>query len=284
MTTIAKKIEAIMFPVSKIETTEILPLGFVTTSQNSHAIVGEINGIKRLINVCSNRYELVPNNQVFTPIIERLESEGIEYEISVDHRDFRKFYLDINFKKHALTVGKNNDIIFPKVRITHSYDGTLKYGFNFGWFRLVCSNGLSVPYADSKHENLNVTGKHTAGIRENLSLFFSKLDFFLTNAGLIKKSFEQLTDRAISNPADRIEEVLRATKFITKSEMTIRDKSLIDYVINVGKQEQAALDIPFTDWLVYNGINRLINDDSLNSLHPEFRDKEDSKVLEFLLQ
>jgi hypothetical protein len=284
MNNVAKKIESILFPVAKIETKEILPIGFNTTSDNSHAIVADIDGGKRLLNVCSSRYELVHNSEIFTPIIDNIENTGIKYDIKVDQRDFRKFYLHINFMEHGFSVGDSKDLIFPRVTVTHSYDGTLKYCFIFGWFRLVCSNGLTLPVEEKQKQNFNIKGKHTASVRENLTLFFSKLDFFLTNATLVKKSFDTMADKIVLNPSDRIEEVLRATKFITKADMTDRDRALIDYVINVGKQEQIALDVQFSDWLVYNGINRLIHDNSLNSRHPELRDREDEKVLEFMLQ
>jgi len=38
------------------------------------------------------------------------------------------------------------------------------------------------------------------------------------------------------------------------------------------------------DWLIYNGINQYINDDSRNIASPEKRRETDSKVLEYMLE
>ncbi len=39
-----------------------------------------------------------------------------------------------------------------------------------------------------------------------------------------------------------------------------------------------------TDWLVYNGINQYIYDDSRNIVVPEKRMETDSKVFEYMLE
>jgi hypothetical protein len=38
------------------------------------------------------------------------------------------------------------------------------------------------------------------------------------------------------------------------------------------------------DWLIYNGVNQYINDNTLNIASPEKRRNTDSKALEFMLE
>lgn len=278
-------LSSILFPVQKVETSSILPVGFATHSDNSHAIVATLeDNSHRVLNFCSSRYALVPNSIAIVPAIEKIKAAGLQHKMSVNHVDHRKFYVNIDFMEHAHSVGESKDLIFPRVKITHSYDGTLKYGFTFGWFRLVCSNGLVIPVKEKEAQNINVVGKHTNLINHNISLFFEKLTYFLNNATLIKKNFEVLADRAVLNPADRIEEVLRATQFIKKEEKTDRDNALIEYVERIVTMEAEKLSYTnVNDWLIYNGINHLIHNEELSSKHPEFRSAEDRKVFDFIL-
>jgi hypothetical protein len=275
---------SILFPVRKVQTTKILPKGFITHSENSHVILADIENEKRVLNFCSNRYALVPNSIAIIPAIEKIKSAGIKHTMNVTHRDNSKFYVDINFMEHAHSIGESKDLIFPRVKITHSYDGSLKYGFTFGWFRLVCSNGLVIPVKEKEAQNINVIGKHTNLIHQNIELFFEKLTFFLNNASLIKLNFQTLSERSISNPADRIEEVLRATQFIKKDKKTDRDEALIEYVERIVNLEAEKLSYSnVNDWLIYNGINHLINNEDINTKHPEVRDLTDRKVFDYIL-
>jgi hypothetical protein len=51
-----------------------------------------------------------------------------------------------------------------------------------------------------------------------------------------------------------------------------------------GEEKSLGYNGKVTDWLIYNGVNQYINDNSLNIAAPEKRMEADSKIFEYLLK
>lgn len=70
--------------------------------------------------------------------------------------------VDSNFAQHQIEFRINNpisvsndaDVIFPQVTFINSHDGKSTFRFYAGLFRLVCSNGLSIPMKAPNGESL----------------------------------------------------------------------------------------------------------------------------------
>lgn len=275
----------ILFPVEMRD--EEMP----SNSDYCKRIVGQINGGDFLLNQCSPIYELVPNSEIFPKIEEVLTNNGIEYEATYTHVKHVRFYADyrITDKRYAYTMNIGGDSIEPMLRVQHSYNGLTKYRITFGYFRLVCSNGLVVPVKEMEEFNLVIVGKHT----ESIKLSFKKLDIMLHNFTMnakqittqITTKYEQLGGVWVEKPEDRIAEVLKAC------DIAAVDNSKFNTVDNIVKRIEKEANNPslgyngrVNDFLIWNGINQYINDNSINIAVPEKRMETDSKVLEYMLE
>jgi hypothetical protein len=175
------------------------------------------------------------------------------------------------------------------IRVQHSYNGLTKYSIVFGYFRLVCSNGMTIAVEEMKEFNLSIKGKHTEIILKSLEMLNDKLNFFVANAAIITSKitakYEKLAGKTVNNVAERIEEVLEAAKIIAV------DNTKFSTVNDILARIEAEANMPnlgyngkINEFLLYNGINQYLNDDNINIQAPEKRQETDSTVLEFMLE
>lgn len=280
-----------LFDVEKVALSEIMKGGITSGSnETAYAIVGDIDGQKQVLNVCSDRYHLVPNSEIFLPIEQELTNRGIKYKATYRNIGNQKFYADYIIEEKALQVGTDKDKIFPKIRVSHSYNGTLNYTVNMGYYRLICSNGLSVPVTvkGKEHHNFNVTAKHTPKLQENIDLFFEKLDYLLSNAQLLSEGFNKLASKTIqTNNLDRVMSHIMEKSGVIKAERKTKEgKNMtknFEYAKEVALKEAKELNTDLNYWLIYNAINGAIFNDDLNKVHEEFRTKADVKVMDTML-
>jgi hypothetical protein len=272
------ELEDLLFPV------EIRDEEMPSNSEYSCRVVGQLDGGDFLLNQCSPRYELVPNAEIFPIIRDTLIGHRIPFNVRYTHIDRVRFYADYTFNTNSFKVNNANDEIFPMLRVQHSYNGLTKYRIIFGYFRLVCTNGLTIPVKEMKEFNLVIIGKHTESIKKSFLLLGDKLDFFAMNYKLIntamKNRYEILGGHMVAKPEDRIKEVLLATK------IGILDNKNFDTVNNilgtVEKEAKMYYGGQVNDWLIYNGINQYIFDGRTIAA-PEKKMETDSKVLEHML-
>ena len=158
------ELKDLLFPV-EIRTEEM-----ASNKEYSYKVVGQLNGADFLCNQCSDIYQLVPNSDIFPNIELILDANDIEYEVTYKHINHVRFYADyiITDKRFAYTIKGTNDVICPMLRVQHSYNGLTKYKIIFGYFRMVCSNGMIIPVQEMKKFNLVITGKHTEAIKRSL--------------------------------------------------------------------------------------------------------------------
>jgi hypothetical protein len=264
-----------------------------TNSEYSKVVVGTIfqddfrGELEVDLNYCSPRYELVPNSEIFPEIKRVLNENEVEYTVTYSHLNFARFYVDyvITDARYAYRIkSSKGDIIQPMLRVQHSYNGLTKYKITFGYFRLVCTNGLSIPVQEMNEFNLCIVGKHTDSIKHSFKKLDVMLKLFVNDAKQITESitakYELLGGRMITNVEDRITEVLEASGIIAVE--TKGFNSVEDIKTRINK-ETYLYNGQVNEWLIYNGINSYINDDSRNIAAPEKRQETDSKVLEYML-
>jgi hypothetical protein len=256
-----------------------------SNSEYSKLVVGHINGGDFFLNACSPRYELVPNAGIFPQIEKTMNSHNVPFDVEYSHIDNVRFYANYKFKTNSFKVNDVNDEIFPMLKVQHSYNGLTKYRIIFGYFRLVCTNGLTIPVKEMKEFNLSIVGKHTESIKRSFLLLSERLQYFAMNHklinGAVKEKYEILGSIAIAKPEDRIIEVLRATGM-----GIIENKNFNTVNTILGIVEKEANDYyggKVNDWLIYNGINNYLFDGRTVAA-PEKKMETDSKVLEFMLQ
>lgn len=250
----------------------------------------EVEGVEVDLNYCSPRYALIPNKSLFPNIEKVLGENNVEYTVEYKHIDHVRFYAQytITDKRFSYVMAGTSDVIQPMITVQHSYNGLTKYKIIFGYFRLVCTNGMTIPVAEMKKFNLVIEGKHTEIILKSVELLDEKLKFFVANADVIKREitaqYERLALNWIDDVKARIEEVLEAAKIIAVSHSKF---NTIDDIYNRIMVEADKPNLGYNgrvnDWLIYNGINQYLNDDSRNIAVPEKRMEVDSKVLEHML-
>jgi len=278
-------LQDLLFPVEIRE--EEMP----SNSEFSRMVVGQLNGGDFKLNQCSPRYELFPNANIFPEIERVLDKNNITYEATYSHIDNVRFYVDykITDTRYAYTMKGTTDEICPLLRVQHSYNGKTKYKIIFGYFRFICSNGLVVAVQEMKRFNLVIVGKHTEAIKHSFAQLDGMLKFFVAEAdlviGTITGRYETLGGRMVTNVQDRIKEVLGAAKIIAVENNkfnTVND--ILNRIQVEANNPQLGYNGRVTDWLVYNGINQYVNDDSRNIVAPELRMETDSKVFEYMLE
>lgn len=285
--------DELLFPVEMIDN----PIR--TNSEYSKIVRGQITEkdedgnkiqVPMDLNYCSPRYELVKNKNIFPNVENVLKANGISFDASYKHLNHVRFYGDIviNDKKFEYDVNNNGDIVKPKLSIQHSYNGLTKYTIVFGYFRMVCSNGLVIPLEEMRMFNLQITGKHTSSILASIEKLNDMLVYFSQNAETIIESitekFEILGGHWVSNPQDRIKEVMEVAglSVIENSKFnTVND--IMNKIYNEANNPSMGYDGKINDWLIYNGINQYINDEKRTIEVPEKRREKDSKIFESLL-
>jgi len=186
-------------------------------------------------------------------------------------------------------MNNTSDDIIPMLRVQHSYNGLTKYRIIFGYFRLVCTNGMVIPVQEMDEFNLVIIGKHTDSIKKS----FAKLDVLLNNfvdgakeiTSRITKKYEILGGHWVANVQDRLTEVLEASKIAIID--TSKFNTLNDITNRINKEandKSLGYNGKTNDWLIYNGINQYLNDNDRNIAVPEKRIETDSKVFEYMLE
>ena len=101
----------------------------------------------------------------------------------------------------------------------------------------------------------------------------------------ITDQYEKLGGVWVKKPEDRVKEVLTASKIaIVENSKFNTLNDIMAKVTEEANKTGLGYNGRINDWLIYNGINQYIHDDSRNIASPEKRRDTDSKVLEYMLE
>ena len=196
----------------------------------------------KVVHTCSPSYGLLANQDFFGKMEEELVLEGLNFKTrSFNHNDSR-FSVDyiLNDESKIITVNdqRNNgidDMIVPMIRLTNSYDGSLKTAGYLGFFRKICHNGMHMTTTQ-----LEFKVKHTKG----------KMKLFIPN-------IEQLVQRFLSNEMFFIQDKIQKMKThfidekqieswikeLAKQDRVWADNSEENYLMRLRKAEESGKDI-----------------------------------------
>lgn len=263
-------IKSIFFPVEKVSMADIMP-GYQYPSDSSHAIrVIKPDGSKAIVNFCSEDYQLVRNEDVVTPFITEMQKFW-EIDTQVKQNGWSQFFVDVILKSQAHKVIKVGEI-FPKVRMINSYDGRIRYHFDMGFWRKVCSNGLTVPLDGG----VSIKKLHTPGITQvtEFSAVLQMVTEFIKKADDLVELYKELTDQVLRSPIDRVKEVIEETKFPSSLEEDVMKR--LEYEANL-------MATPINDWMVYNAFNYQLNHSEEVKTKEIKRMEVDEQVINYLL-
>lgn len=264
---IAKRDE-LLFPVEKLSIEE--RFGINSISGKTHCVITNRGTEKeRLVNVCSEGYNLKSLKEVLMPVENEL-SKYFEFSANYVSTEDCRFFIDYTLKPQ-FKVGTNRyDNMHPQVRLVHSYSGDLRYHLEFRFLRQVCSNGLHAYVGSGAGKR-----KHTSGLEDAMDENIHHMNEFIQEAEKYVKKYEVLYDSPVEKLEDRIMQVIEATAF---------PKTYADVVAERARFETLAFGIASTDWLVYNAFNYQLNHNENLKMQPQNRSKVDLEVLEFLMK
>jgi hypothetical protein len=235
----------------------------------------------------------VKNTDIFPNIEKVLNDNNIKFSVTYSHINNVRFYADyiIEDQRYSYHMNGTTDYVKPMLRVQHSYNGLTKYRIVFGYYRLVCTNGATIPVEQMKNFNLCIVGKHTLSIERSFNELDKMLKNFAVNAKQITEEitakYELLGGRMVTKLEDRVKEVLNAVKIPIVDNSKF---STLNYIIGKAKNEadDSVGNLGYhgvvNDFLVYNAINQYLNDNSRNIAVPEKRMETDSKVFEYMLE
>lgn len=220
----------------------------IRSDRKKSVVVTKPEGGKSIVNFASDSYGLHPTADLFS----RLESEmagKIDYEASYYHEGFKRFYADYTLKGRMTSIGNLNfkeDKIAPKIRVMHSYDGSIPFTFQIGMWRQICTNGLHGYRFEQKAKVKNTVNASP----EIYRIMVDEMTSVLENVKQIEVVYEDMANRQIPNWTERIEAVVQATSFPSRQVEAVTQRMIA---------EHTAHDLPITDWLIYNAFNYQLN-------------------------
>lgn len=173
------------------------------------------------LGVCTDCYDLVQNKDLIDLSESMFTARGLtgwERKEVVSHGGAKARFI-YKFPKVGFSVGKNDNLIFA-LKVQNSFDGSLRASFNIGLFRLICSNGLTVP-----HKAINLSHKHTGvlnaeamsrGLDAAIAQFHKTAPMFEAMARIKveqsvgKAVIDSLVKRGVGGLTDRQAEGIRA--------------------------------------------------------------------------
>jgi hypothetical protein len=215
-----------------------------------------------LVNIVSNIYGHLPNENYFLAVEEKLINAGIEYVTRSINRNDRSFAVDYILTNNNLdiTIGKGIglDKIKPMLRFTNSYDGSAKTSGHFGYFREVCTNGLHI--AETK---LAFSVKHKGDICEVvLPQIDNIINEFMNNEYYsLKNKAELLSNVQLTDVQKFVNDVCKKTNIFKfeKSDKNIEPSLNSTIVMDTIRNEANLLGIAPNLWLGYNAFNSILH-------------------------
>lgn len=244
-----------VYPESKIVTMQSLT-GMPSRKGMECAVISG----NKIVNVVSDGYGHLPNENFFTVVEENLINADIDFKTRSINRADQSFAVDyiLNDDSYVVKVKSGKDTIRPMLRFTNSYDGSTRTTGNFGFFREVCKNGLHVA-----NTSIGFSVKHYGSIAQIVMPHLETIvEKFMDNEFYsLHKKFEILAEKSVSNIEEYVKLVCDVTKIFKfeTSEKNPAPSMRARQVIETVERESHMLDSNANRWLVYNSFNELLH-------------------------
>jgi hypothetical protein len=239
---------------------EVQPLRNLTGYPCRRGLTRAIISRGEIVNVVSDSYSLLENENFFNEVEVQLINADINYIQRTINRENRSFAADYILSDDSFHINIKNgmDKIRPMLRFTNSYDGSCRTSGYFGFFREVCSNGLHVAKTD-----FGFSVKHKGDIaRVVIPEIRAIIKKFIDNEYYtLQRKFEVLAE----TPIVSIENYIRITaeefnlfQYET-SEKNPAPSMNARIVADSIKREANLLGTQPNYWLGYNAFNELLH-------------------------
>ena len=261
---------------------EVVKLEDITGMPTRLGLENAIISEGQIVNVVSNKYSHLPNENFFLEVERALIEADIQYQTQSINRGNRSFAVDyiLSDDNYVVNVKSGEDKILPMLRFTNGYDGSTAPSGRFGFFRKVCSNGLHV--AETK---VGFKVKHRGQIEKIvIPQINDMVALFLSNEYYdIKRKFDVLAEAPIHDLSKFVQVVCMDTNVFKfeKSDKNPEPSKLAQQVIDTIKKECLILDYDPNLWIGYNAFNEVLHKDLKKTF--ESQRQFDNKILESVL-
>lgn len=247
-------------------------------SHLTNMVIGDTPNGRKLLNVCSENYEIVNNKDLIQPMEEIMDNNFKDWEMVPTQEEYARFTFNFLIKDDYFDVGKDegwNDPLIPKIKLKNSYDGSLKVHFIAGFYRLICENGMTIPAAGFKDKNITKKLMHTPSIieKERLQRAIDHTKELFDQAHELIAPYKELAEKNVPDVPDRVDEVIEETNVLPKYR---------DQILNRVYYENENNGVHNSDWSIYNGFNWILNHEPSLSTKQAQKEKLDQKVLNWL--
>lgn len=242
-------------------TSEVVDLAELTSTPVRKGMEKAIISNGKIVNVVSDSYGHLPNEEFFTKAETAIIDAGFKYDRRSTNRDDRQFAVDfiLNDDRFVIKVKKGLDIIKPMLRFINSYDGMVKAGGSFGFHRLVCTNGMMV---SEQHVGFRALHKGDA-IEATIPKIEPLVQKFMENEFYeLRRKFEVLAETPIKNLEEWVKGVADETGLF-QFEMSAKNPEPsynARIVLETIKKEAALLNDEPNAWLGYNAFNSVLHE------------------------
>lgn len=270
-----KQLSPMLKPVEKVFLKDIIP-GIKTNPQQECAIIVQDGEDKKIVNVCSKQYNLLPNKDFIEPLLEVFGDQNIS--IVTDTRMDARFSLDIIFHDHESEI-MGKDSVKAKLKVHNSYDGRAKYQFHMGFFRMICSNGMVIPLEGFENKNISSKMRHMPilGNTFDKDKIRNMVDTFQNDMMDFQLPFQKLAEKRISEV--ELPELLKAVTAETKFPVRQLDDVIDRLEIEMNELNEDKLN----NWLVYNAFNYQLNHSEAIEMDPSKKEQLDHDIFALLL-
>lgn len=236
-----------------------------------------------IVNVVSNSYGHLPNENFFNEVEEHLINADINYVQRTINRDNRSFAADYILADDSYYINVKNgmDKLRPMLRFTNSYDGSCRTSGYFGFYREICSNGLHVAHTD-----FGFSVKHRGDMKQIVIPEIKGIigKFIDNEYYTLQKKFEVLAETPIENISEYIETTAESFNLFkyASSEQNPAPSLNARIVAESIKRESNLLGTSPNLWIGYNAFNELLH----GKLKKNFENQRrlDAEIFEYSLE
>lgn len=266
---IKQKFPFLFYKAEKVEASAVMP-GYGFNPANSHMVVIHTDKGPTVVNHCSKGYNVIQNSTMIESFLNALQGEFEHITMDAYYRKgFGRFFINFHVEDHALKLTPL-DSLTPRIRLVNSYDGGLKYNSLVGVYRLICSNGLTVPV---EHDADTFMHTPASGIAVEKTL--TSLRKFIPQFKSIVEPYKELIKQSVPALENRIEEVAKELRFPTRQ---------VEAVLARAQEEMKLLKSKPNDWIIYNAFNYQLNHNDDIGMKDNRKEDLDKAILTYLLE
>ena len=242
---------------------------------NEYAI---IDGKGNVLNFCSEVYFPKLNIDIFPQIESGLKNSGMQFKKKINIIGDAKFYVDYIIMERMKTLSVND--VFPKLSIWNSYDGVVKFRKEFGFYKLLCSNGLCRP----TEKQSSVSFKHTKNNEHKIDDIITITKDFIKDSKNDFQAFDKLNHRSGNDKTIlKLSTKLGIGKHVSEAAVNrfkLETEGKIQY-LNEYNESVNSNGVPKTMFTVYNALNWALYNCNPKEL-PEKKLEKDRQLFELV--